>query len=103
MVSILSEVEFIQARKQPGSGIYSAFPHDLDIRLGELHLIAECKKHKNPSATYEKWMGAAQLLFLEANHSTPRAYMTVDMLLSMLREAYSQGEADAVRTTKKNN
>lgn len=91
MEQLLEQMQFVQCRKQPGSGIYQHFPHDLDIRLGELHLIAECKKHKNPSATYERWMGKAQLLFLEANHGDPRVYMDVHVLVSMLCEAHDLG------------
>ena len=82
---------FMECRRQPGSGIYQDFPHDLQLKLGELRLIGECKKHKNIWKTGERWMGAADFLVTEANASDPRIYMDLYRFIELIEEAWAVG------------
>jgi len=57
-----------QARKQPGSGIYSAFPADVFAEIPGLGpILIECKSHKSPLATIRKWLGKATVLVHKAD------------------------------------
>lgn len=75
-----------KARKQPGSGIYSDFPHDVYAEH-PVHgkFIIECKKHKSPSKTFNRWIGKADLLVVEANYEDPYVYMTWAAFESLTR------------------
>lgn len=64
-----------KARKQPGSGIYQAFPHDVFASLGEQDYVIECKKWKNGWRTGDKAMGQADFLCIERDHGEPMIYM----------------------------
>ena len=90
-----------EGRLQPGSGIYSAFPHDVQVTspTGGLELNIEVKRRKgaksNPDdgpnapklfwATGERWIGQADVLWCRADHSTPWAYMPAKTFEEMLR------------------
>jgi Holliday junction resolvase len=57
-----------EARKQPGSGIYSAFPADVFAVLPVVGpILIECKSHKSPLATIRKWLGKATVLVHKAD------------------------------------
>jgi Holliday junction resolvase len=60
------------ARKQPGSGIYSAFPADVYAEIPLIGpVLIECKSHKSPLATIRKWLGKATVLVHKANFEEP--------------------------------
>jgi len=71
----------ISSRRQPGSGIYESFPHDVAFTLGsaegieQIHLIAECKSWKDGWRTGDKAMGAANVLVIKRDRGEPRVYM----------------------------
>ncbi len=84
----------IEARRQPGSGIYSDFPHDVYAVLGGGHetvkLVIECKSWKAGWRTGDKAMGQADLLVIRADRSEPKVYMpwTTFSLLAQAAHAY---------------
>ena len=67
-----------KARKQPGSGIYSAFPADVYAEVPGLGpILIECKSHKSPLATIRRWLGAATVLVHKADRE--EALVTVPL------------------------
>ena len=57
-----------KARKQPGSGIFQAFPNDVYVEHPDLGtLIIEAKHHKSPLATIRNWIQGADILVTKAN------------------------------------
>lgn len=78
------------ARRQPGSGIYSGFPHDVSFRIGEDEYIVECKARKEPPKTLERWRGQAHVLVIKHDYHEPSVYMT----WKMFRELVGYGALD---------
>lgn len=65
-----------KARKQPGSGIYQSFPHDVYAEHPEHGPITiECKKWKHGWRTGDKAMGQADALVIERDYGEPCIYM----------------------------
>lgn len=55
-----------RSRKQPGSGIYQHFPHDVCAEHPERgEFIIEVKARANPIQTIRRWMGAADMLVVK--------------------------------------
>ena len=81
-----------KARKQPGSGIYSAFPADVYAEVPGLGpILIECKSHKSPLATIRRWLGAATVLVHKADRE--EALVTVPLahycqMVRLITEAY---------------
>lgn len=73
----------LEARRQPGSGAFQAFPHDVEARLdGGARLLFECKQRKKDAwATGERWLGQADALVVRIDaepfksQPEPRVYM----------------------------
>ncbi|CAB4146470.1 hypothetical protein UFOVP1008_7 [uncultured Caudovirales phage] len=66
------------ARKQPGSGIYSAFPADVYAEIPGLGpILIECKSHKSPLKTIRNWLGKATVLVHKADQE--EALVTVPL------------------------
>ncbi len=66
-----------KARKQPGSGIYSSFPHDVFATLcNDYDYVIECKKWKHGWRTGDKAIGRADMLFIERNFGEPMIYVS---------------------------
>lgn len=91
-----------KARKQPGSGIYSAFPADVYAEIPGLGpILIECKSHKAPLKTIRKWLGKATVLVHKANGEQP--LVTVPMhhycqMVELISEAYlTPGKSAQVR------
>ena len=62
----------LRARRQPGSGIYSSFPHDVEMDMPRLgRTVIECKARKNGFATLERWLGKADLLIIKHDRQDP--------------------------------
>ena len=76
----------ITARRQPGSGIYQDFPHDVEARIRDRRYIIECKARKDSFRQLDKWMGAADLLIVRCDRSSPRVYMDWEVFLELARE-----------------
>jgi hypothetical protein len=75
----------IEARRQPGSGIYGDFPHDIEFRVDGVRMIGECKKRAALPKTFDDWLGGADVLFMAPDRSPPaRVYMTYEKFLWML-------------------
>jgi hypothetical protein len=67
------------ARRQPGSGIYQDFPHDVEARGPcDQNYIIECKSWKDGWRTGDNAMGAADLLVIKRDRGDPRVYMSWD-------------------------
>jgi len=77
----------LEARKQPGSGIYDAFPHDVELRLRGKRYIVECKSRKNSFQTLDNWLGKADLLVVKNDRAEPRVYLTWSAFIQMLGDA----------------
>ena len=72
----LNRVGFV-ARQQPGSGVYSDFPHDAAFAIGEEGpFIVECKAWKHGWRTGDRALGKADLLVVKRDYQTPLVYMT---------------------------
>lgn len=71
----LQDVGF-RSRRQPGSGIYSDFAHDVAFELpGYGEVIVECKSWKHGWRTGDNAMGKAELLVIKRDYGTPCVYM----------------------------
>ena len=85
-----------KARKQPGSGIYSAFPADVYAEVPGLGpILIECKSHKSPLKTIRKWLGKASVLVHKADGEQP--LVTVPMnhycqMVQLLADAHSTAD-----------
>lgn len=65
-----------KARKQPGSGIYSAFPHDVYAEHPERGpIVCECKSWKNGWRTGDTALGQADILVIKRDYGEPNVYM----------------------------
>ena len=82
----LLEAYGISARRQPGSGIYSDFPHDVSMVHEEKRYIIECKSRKSSFQTLDRWLGAADLLVVKVDRGTPRVYLPLHVLAQLLGE-----------------
>lgn len=57
---------------QPGSGIYSGFPHDVRVVDPEgTEWIIECKARKSPVKTLLTWAGKAHMLIIKPDFGEP--------------------------------
>lgn len=65
----------VEAGKQPGSGIYSDFPHDVRAVIAGRRFIVECKARKEAPRTFERWLAGADLLVIRADRADPCVYM----------------------------
>lgn len=74
----------LNARRQPGSGIYADFPHDVELEVGGHRFIVECKARANGFATLDRWMGQADLLVVKADRQVPMVWMSVPNLVFMI-------------------
>ena len=82
-----------RARKQPGSGIYSAFPHDVSaVSPSGKEYIFEAQKWKHGWRTGDKAKGLADFLVIEADRATPKVYMEWAMFKEMCLEIYDLTE-----------
>lgn len=76
----------LEARLQPGSGIYRDFPHDVEATLRGKRFIIECKARKDSFRQLDGWMGEADVLVVRCDRATPRVYMHWETFLSIARE-----------------
>ena len=67
-----------EARRQPGSGVYQGFPHDVEaISPGGDKYILECKSWKHGWRTGDNAMGHARFLVIKRDHGEPMVYMSL--------------------------
>jgi hypothetical protein len=66
-----------RSRKQPGSGIYRDFPHDVmaESPNGRRYII-ECKKWRHGWRTGDKAKGGADFLVIQRDYGEACVYMT---------------------------
>lgn len=76
----------LQARRQPGSGIYSDFPHDVELNHNDRRYIIECKSRRNGFATLNNWMGQADILVVKVDRGEPIAYLPLSVLRDLIGE-----------------
>lgn len=77
----------VDVRRQPGSGIYADFPHDVWFRLGERRYVIECKARREGHRTLDRWKGAADVLVIRADRSPANVYMTMELFLDLIASA----------------
>lgn len=64
------------ARRQPGSGVYQGFPHDVSATAPDgREYVIEAKSWKNGWRTGDKAMGAADILVIKRDNGAPCVYM----------------------------
>ena len=84
----------LAARRQPGSGAFEAFPHDVSMTLPDgSHAIVECKQRKKDAwATGERWLGRADMLVVRIDPppGKPIIEPRVHMRFSVLKRLISQ-------------
>ena len=86
VVKALTQVGIL-ARRQPGSGIYQDFPHDVEAMIRGRRYIIECKARKDSFRQLDRWMGAADLLFVRCDRASPRVYMAWETFLTIAETA----------------
>lgn len=64
----------IEARRQPGSGIFQDFPHDGIAMIGDRKCIIEMKKRKTLPKTFENWLGAADFCVMACDRANPEGF-----------------------------
>ena len=64
----------LEARRQPGSGIFQDFPHDGTVTIGDRKCILEMKKRKAIPKTFEGWLNGADILVMASDRATPEDY-----------------------------
>ena len=94
VMDMLNKLPGWRARKQPGSGIYDSFPHDVWAeRIDGERVIVECKSWKNGWRTGDNAMGQADLLVIKRDHGEPMVYMSLARFGELT--ALEQGARDA--------
>ena len=78
VVDELTAIGF-ECRRQPGSGIYQGFDHDVVLERGRPFII-ECKSRKEGWKTLERWRGKADVLVLKVDRGQPFVYMPLSVL-----------------------
>ena len=79
VMDFFNKLDGWKARKQPGSGIYQDFPHDVFAEHEQLgKLIIECKAWKNGWLTGDRAMGKADALVIKRNHGQPMVYTSLE-------------------------
>jgi hypothetical protein len=75
-----------RARRQPGSGIYSGFPHDNQVESpgSSLNFNIECKARKAGLKTIQGWLGKADMLVIKPNHEQPYFILTERAMQDLL-------------------
>lgn len=66
----------VAARRQPGSGVYQDFPHDVYGELRDGPFIVEAKAWKHGWRTGDAAMGQADCLVIKRDFATPCVYMS---------------------------
>jgi len=64
----------LEARRQPGSGIFADWPHDGVVTIGDRKCILEMKKRKAIPKTFEGWLKGADILVMASDRATPEDY-----------------------------
>ena len=75
----------IRATRQPGSGAFSGFPHDVTLR--DFAWIIECKARREGLKTLDRWMGAAEILIIKADRQPPNVYMNWPVFVDLMQRA----------------
>lgn len=65
----------LKARKQPGSGIYQSFPHDVMIAFPDGECILEAKSWKHGWRTGDAALGQADILCIKRDYGEPAFYL----------------------------
>lgn len=76
-----------KSQRQPGSGVYQDFPHDVRVEspAGSEYII-ECKAWKHGWRTGEKAMGQAEILVIKKDYGEPMVYMPLAVLGEIIQE-----------------
>ena len=73
--AFLADLGLPRSRRQPGSGIYQDFSHDVRADLPDGELLVECKARRDGLRTLDRWLGKADLLIVRADRSPPCFYV----------------------------
>lgn len=98
MASIFDAIPGWKARRQPGSGVYQDFAHDVFAERDDgIRLIIEAKSWRYGWRTGDSAMGGADLLVIKRDHGEPMAYLSVKLLADLIRREQSAREAAPAR------
>ena len=64
----------LEARRQPGSGIFADFPSDGVVTIGDRKCILEMKKRAAIPKTFEGWLGGADILVMASDRAQVEDY-----------------------------
>jgi len=102
-----------KARRQPGSGIYDGFAHDVEaVSPSGSHFIVECKSWKHGWRTGDRAIGLADFLVIKRDFGPPMVYMSLATFGEVVQDeepepfhskALEEALAEAIRLEKKNN
>lgn len=77
-MDLLNRIPGWTARKQPGSGIFQGFPHDVYAkRIDGEEVVIECKSWKNGWRTGDNAMGLADMLVIKRDFGEPMVYLSL--------------------------
>lgn len=74
----------LRAHRQPGSGIYSDWPHDACFELNSNTYVVECKARKEGHRTLDRWLGKADILVIKRDFYPPNVYMSWDVFKELV-------------------
>ena len=83
----------LRSRRQPGSGIYQSFPHDIAFHLAGREWIGECKAWKHGWRTGDGALGQADILIIKRNFGEPCVYLPWARFAELVEELHNREKA----------
>jgi len=96
VASLFGSIPGARVRRQPGSGIYQDFPHDVYLQLGEEGYTIECKHWKFGWRTGDKAIGQADFLVIQRNYGEPMVYLKASLLHRILSQTHQDALGDDI-------
>ena len=75
----------LHADKQPGSGIYQGYEHDVMAKLPDgSRFLVECKARAEGHKTLDRWIGKADILIIKRDRESPMWYVSTEFIERLL-------------------
>jgi len=75
----------IEAKRQPGSGVYRDYPSDVTAQIQGKDYLFECKARREGPRVLDRWLGENDFLVVRVDRGTPRVYMTWAMFKELVK------------------